>query len=327
MAALAVIDMGTNTFNALAVKPMQGIGDGDFPWQVLYQRSIAVRLGEEGMSHRLILPRAQARAIEALQILKEGIVESGVLQENIQAIGTSAVRSASNQAEFLSLIFDATGLKVKVIDGETEASLIAKGATWPLLPITKPSLVMDIGGGSVEYVALTPSIGINDKDLSIDRLWTLDIGVARLEEQFPCDHDEVFPPAVYQEMVAWIKQRLNELQAYFGNQPMTLLGCAGTFDTLHDMKLANPDIAKMDADINNDDNSLSIGQYSALSEQINSRNRDDRAELAGMSPLRVDMIVYALALIDATLSITSFSAIYTSHYALKEGALLDILQG
>ena len=141
---LAVIDLGTNTFHLLIVD----LKGEDF--SVVYREKTAVRIGKDGISEGRITPEAQQRAIKALKRFKEVINIHET--EEISATATSAIRNAENGLDLVREIHKATGISVRIIDGLQEATYIYNGVKKALNIGPDPALVMDIGGGSIEFI-------------------------------------------------------------------------------------------------------------------------------------------------------------------------------
>ena len=165
----AIIDIGTNTFHLIIVD----IQDGDF--SIVRKERELVRLGLGGIDKKVIVPDAELRALRALNSFHTLGKEHQVSAFFVYA--TSAVRNASNKETFIKKVFDETGLVIQVIDGDREAELIYKGVKLGdgvLHP--EPSLIIDIGGGSVEFIIA------NEKE----RLWmqSFEIGGQRLKNMF-----------------------------------------------------------------------------------------------------------------------------------------------
>jgi exopolyphosphatase / guanosine-5'-triphosphate,3'-diphosphate pyrophosphatase len=116
--AIAIIDLGTNTFHLLIVekKDNQNI--------VLYKESTPTYIGKSGINQQLILPDAIERAVVVLKQFKTKIDELGI--STVCATGTSAIRNASNQQQFCEIIKAETAIDITVISGEREAALIGR---------------------------------------------------------------------------------------------------------------------------------------------------------------------------------------------------------
>src|SRR6478609_3239411 len=299
---IAVIDMGTNTFHLLLAEK-----EGD-SWNFIRNDKVAVKLGKGGINDGRITPEAIERALTTLKDFRRFIDEAGIT--HIRAIATSAVRSASNGAELVAEIKRSTGIEVEVISGEREAELIWHGVKEAVQMGEETSLVVDIGGGSVEFIIS------NGKSI----LWkqSYEIGGQRMLEFFqksdPIDEVSVA------ELKLWLHEKLQSLKdAVALHQPALLVGSSGSFDTL-----AEIDSALKNDPVNTDyirQYTLSVNTYRELHQLIVSRNREQRMQIPGMIALRVDMIVVALVLVEWLIDEFSPERIEVSTWALKEGVL------
>ena len=140
---IAIIDLGTNTFNLLVARTHRQ----DFT--SLYNEKQPVKLGSGGIHQGMITPDAFNRAVKAMTHYRK-ILEKWNPDE-IRAYGTSALRSARNGSDLIKNIFEKTGIRVKVISGKEEAGFVFRGIS-AAISLDGPYLVMDIGGGSVEFI-------------------------------------------------------------------------------------------------------------------------------------------------------------------------------
>src|SRR6185312_9793738 len=141
---VAVIDLGTNTFHLLIAE--RGVGEVN----ELVRCEVAVKLGEGGINQGLIQPAAFERGIEALRDFHSVILQHGV--EQVRALATSALRNAANGREFIGRIKNETDIKIELIDGGAEAEFIFKGIKASECLSDRGNLIVDIGGGSVEFI-------------------------------------------------------------------------------------------------------------------------------------------------------------------------------
>jgi exopolyphosphatase/guanosine-5'-triphosphate,3'-diphosphate pyrophosphatase len=290
----AVIDLGTNTFNLL-------ITEGE---KSIYTEKVAVKLGQGGISKGVITSEAFDRAIEAMKSFKAKADEWGV--EKMAAIGTSALRNASNATELIKKIREVTGIEVKVISGDEEAELIYKGVRRAIEIGNTVSLVMDIGGGSVEFIICNGS-GIFWKR-------SFEIGGQRLLDRFH-NHDPITSEES-KALLFFLNEELKPLAEKVEElQPELLIGSSGTFDTL-----AEIDILKKGLNISyNKEYELSGADFNVLYTEIIAKDRAERMKIPGMIEMRVDMVVVACLLIKFVLDEFNLKKIAISAYALKEG--------
>ena len=166
------LDLGTNNCRLLVAKPA--------PWgfRVVDAFSRIVRLGEGLQRTGELSKPAMARAIEALKICTDKMIRRDVMRSRL--IATEACRQAANGVEFIESVRQETGLKLEVIDRETEAHLAVAGSAALLDPQCENAIVFDIGGGSSELMWLS----VNGEKHEIEAWTSLPIGVVTLAEKF-----------------------------------------------------------------------------------------------------------------------------------------------
>jgi exopolyphosphatase/guanosine-5'-triphosphate,3'-diphosphate pyrophosphatase len=166
---IAIIDLGTNTFNLLVAQ-----SNGSGKYNIIHESKYPVKLGEGGLTKKIITPAAWQRGIDAIE--KHMQTAKGLSAEKFFAFATSATRDASNGKEFVAEIYNRFGLKIEVIDGSREATLIYKGVRQAIDLGDECDLILDIGGGSNEIILA------NSKE--IFWLKSFDLGVSRLMQLF-----------------------------------------------------------------------------------------------------------------------------------------------
>ena len=300
-AKIAVVDLGTNTFHLL-------ISDSDF--KTIYKDKVAVMIGKDGINHGYITEEAQNRALHTLQGFR-GIIDDHEVKQ-IYATATSAIRNASNGQELLNKIQKTSGITIRVISGEEEAEYIYYGVKRAFDLGEAPVLIMDIGGGSVEFI-----IG-NRQALQWKQ--SFEIGAQRLLDQFQ-KHDPIWPEDVL-NLEAFLEEKLLPLsKAIEKYLPKTLIGASGTFDTLSEICSLK---ANMPKNFGATELPISLSGFDEIHQSILKKDRNQRLDIPGMVTMRVDMIVVASSLINYLLKKYNFDKLRISAYALKEG-LLDRL--
>ena len=302
MDKIGIIDLGTNTFHLLVAERV------DSQYTIIYQNRVPAKVGMGGINQNIITEEGVERAIKAISDFQTTLKEMGV--EKVMAFGTSALRSANNGNEVIQKIKNATGIETKIISGEEEAELIYLGVRAAVKLGKEKSLIVDIGGGSVEFI-----IG-NDQEI----FWkhSFDIGAQRLLEKFQ-KHDPISSEEIKmldQFFDSSLQPLLTQLRVHL---PKTLVGSSGTFDTLSDIYCSRNNIQQQSPET-----PLTIVAFYEIFEELIVKNRPERMKIAGMIEMRVDMIVVACCLIDFLLKRHSFSAIRVSSYSLKEGVLATL---
>ncbi len=304
MPRIAVIDLGTNTFHLLiAAVDQQG-------YEILHKEKRSVKIGEGGISQGIITREASARALATLAGFKIIMEEQGV--QKSFATATSAFRNASNGVELTHQVEQSTGIKIEIIDGEREAELIYQGVQEALEIGPQPALVMDIGGGSVEFI-----IGTNQ---NIYWRQSFEIGAQRLLDHYHY-HDPIIPQEVV-KLESLLDNRLADLAAAMEQyNPRVLIGSSGTFDTLSEIYSQDQELGMA----TNPERPLTLAGYQKIHQQLISSTRTQRLQIPGMIEMRVDMIVVASCLISYVLDRFNIEEIRVSNYALKEGLLMDAI--
>jgi len=305
---LGIIDLGTNTFHLLIVeKNGENI-------TTLFHKSQPTQIGLGGINKKIITDEATARALKVLQSFREQLDIFQVSKENTFAFGTSAVRNADNRDLFCSTILRETGIVVTVIDGNKEAEYIYEGVRTGVRLGSEPSLIMDIGGGSVEFI-----IG---NETQIFWKQSFEIGGQRLMEKFM--KNDPIRESEKKRLYNFFDENLIPLaNAVHQYAPTKLVGSSGTFDTLVDIDYKHRTGEWPDR--NQTDFSLSPEEFYRAYTLILSGNHEERMAIPGMIELRVDMIVVAVCLVDYVLKSHKISRIQVSSHALKEGVLAKIL--
>ncbi len=297
---VAVIDLGTNTFN-LVVAEREGAR-----LRVVHSAERAVFLGRDGIEDGRITPVAVERGIEALRVHVEAARHQGAT--HIAAYGTSALRSAVNATDLTRRAEHELGVIISIIDGDTEAGLILEGVRLAVPFGDRPALVMDIGGGSMEFILATGRAVMWKR--------SFELGVTRLRQRVPFSE----PPTLEEEMrlAAHLDERLEPLWAVIDrHEPHVLVGSAGSFDSLAAMVTAARGVPLLPSDLTLPFDDMA---FSELKDGLMRMPREERAGVPGLPPHRVDHIAYGLVAIERVLTAGGIRELAWSRYALKEGA-------
>ena len=301
---VAVLDLGTNTFNLLLVKITSSA------YYIFHNEKVPVMIGKGGINQGIINPEAQERALQALQYYKR-IIDSEQITM-VYGYATSAFRDAKNGFEFRDLIEEKTGLSIDIITGEQEAEFIYKGVKTAFDIGGENALIMDIGGGSVEFI-----IGNRDK---IAWKKSFNIGAQRLLDWY--HNVDPIPINEINKLDAFFKNELSELAEQIKkHKPKSLLGSSGTFDTLSEIYQH-----QINRFIQGDETELPLTTegFEKIHQQIIHLSRADRLQIPGMIEMRVDMIVVASCLVKFVIDHFQIEHIRVSAHALKEGMITEI---
>lgn len=306
----AVMDLGTNTFHVLVVKTL------DKSFQIVENHKLGVKIGE-GLKEGLITPAAAKRGVKAIGQLLDICRKYGIASNQVKIVGTSALRSSRNSKDFIEQVYNTYGAQIEVINGNKEAELIFKGVslTLPKSKAEKPFITMDIGGGSVEFIL--------GKGANI--LWkqSFEIGGQRLMDSF-LDQDPISDKAIENLRKFAIQAIKPVFKACLEHNPEVFVGSAGTFETLWEIyRLENgiSDSLSTEAWA-----TIPVDECRKLSAHLIGLTKEQRLQVPGMIPLRVDMIVVALLLLGVVLDGLNLKEIGISAYALKEGVMAQELE-
>ncbi len=278
---------------------------------MLYREEMPVYLGRGGIEQGMIAADAFERGMEALRTYRETARSHGVSE--LKGFGTSALRNARNGQEFARRAREELGIEIRIIPGDQEAGLILEGVRQAVSLGDRPALVMDIGGGSTEFILAT------EKALMWKR--SFELGVTRLRDRIPVGD----PISVEDEarIAAHLDDRLAPLYAIIErHEPHLLIGSAGSFDTLAAMVLAEQGLVLDPRDTTLPFSALT---FDALKDRLLRMSRAERLAVPGLPEHRVDTIAYALVQIERVLLAGGIRELAWSRYALKEGAAAGLM--
>lgn len=299
----AIIDLGTNTFNLLIAESLP-----NNMFKKIFNTKIAVKLGEKSINSGFIDDVPFQRGLKALEKYQQYLLKYNVVK--VYAYGTSAIRSASNGPEFVEQAQKIVGIPINVIDGNEEADLIYYGNRMAVNMSDDVSLIMDIGGGSTEFI-------LANKDSILWKKSFL-LGAARLLSKFnPSD------PIKENEIIAfnsYLKEQLAPLcEAAKNHKPIELIGSSGAFDSIVDMIAGKFNTQEMTEDIN--EYSINMEYYQYIKEKILASTIEERYHMKGLISMRVDMMVISILLIDFILNELNLTKMRVSSFSLKEGVI------
>jgi exopolyphosphatase/guanosine-5'-triphosphate,3'-diphosphate pyrophosphatase len=302
---IGIIDMGTNTFHLMLAEA------DERGYHIVYRDRLAVKIGKGGINRGIITEEGIHRALLAMQSFRNTMDQRGVTRS--YAFGTSALRNAANGRDVADKIQALTGIEVHIISGDEEAMYIYYGVKAALGLEHENSLIIDIGGGSVEFI-----IGNNE-----EVFWkrSFEIGAQRLLEKFQ-RHDPITPEEIA-NLDQHFEENLGPLFEALQQYPASIMvGSSGTFDTLSDIFCEQHDIHKPVEEI---ETPLTIEGFYEIYHELLEKSREQRLNIPGMIEMRVDMIVVASCLIRYLLERHTFNRIRVSTYSLKEGVLASLI--
>lgn len=293
---LAVIDCGTNTFHLLVAEVLP---DGKI-LRVFKERRY-VRLGQDGLDW--IGEAPFQKGIECLAYFQKKITEHGAAKSCV--FGTEALRRAGNGKEFIAQVLEKTGIQIQLISGEEEARLIHIGVMQAVPDFEGKGLIMDVGGGSVEFIIASRE----------EVFWaqSFPIGVQVLFSKFhrsdPISKNE--RAALRDFLEASLQPLFIQLKKH---RTPHLLGASGSFEVVEDMLVRKRESPLFTI--------VPVSDFYQVFEKTMASTLAERRADDLIPNERIDLIVVAFALIDFILQKADIQQIITSAYAMKEGMIL-----
>lgn len=305
---LSAIDIGTNSFHLVVAKTNeQGL------IKVISREKEVVRLGKSSSEMKNISEDAMERALTTLKRFK---LISDSVKAKIRAVATSATREALNRNEFIDRVYEKTGIEIEVVSGFEEARLIYLGVLQALPLFEKRILLIDVGGGSTEFL-----IGEKGNVIFAN---SIKIGAVRLNEKF--FRDGKYKKKDIEEAKLFVKSIINpvirDIKEYNYD---VVVGTSGTIMNLGSMIYA--DEKKSDpSEFNFNNFTYSKDSLQSIVKKIlKSENISQLKELEGLDSDRADIITAGAIILEQIFLEQKIKEITLSSFALREGIIFDTL--
>jgi exopolyphosphatase/guanosine-5'-triphosphate,3'-diphosphate pyrophosphatase len=304
MTVVASIDIGTNSTRVLVARPVDGKLD------ILDRRNTITRLGQNVGATGRLAEDAVDRTLACLRDYRAILDEHGV--DRLRVAATSASRDAANREEFFDAVGDVVGARPELLSGEDEGRLSFVGATGDLDPALGPFLIVDIGGGSTEFILGTDHV---------EGVMSVDVGCVRLTEKF-LDHDPPLP----EELAACISFADAYLDDVIRDVPgsaeaRTLVGLAGTITTVAAVEIG---LATYDRDAIHHF-VLTRDAAEDVFRTLATESRADRIHNPGLEEARADVIVGGCCVLVALFRRFGFDEMIVSEADILDGLALSLV--
>lgn len=307
MTRVAAIDCGTNSIRLLVADADPASGS----FTELDRRMQIVRLGQGVDRTGRLAPEALERTFAACREYAAVIKELGA--ERIRFVATSASRDAENSDVFVQGVLDVLGVEPEVISGDQEAQLSFDGATKELTGsdhLEKPYLVVDIGGGSTEFV-------VGDDAVRAAR--SVDIGCVRMTERHLVEDGAVVDPPTPGRVAAIRSDIDAALDLAEETVPLaeaaTLVGLAGTVTTVAAIALG---LQEYDSEAIHHSR-VSFDQVRDITGRLLSSTHEERAAIPAMHAGRVDVITAGALVLLAVMERTGAREVVVSEHDILDG--------
>ncbi len=306
MSKLAVIDIGTNSIHMVLAEILP-----DASFKVLDRFKDMTRLGNGVFATRRLSDEAMSRGLEILKTLVTLARNKGF--ERIVAVATSAVREAQNGGDFVTLIMEQTGLTVRVISGTEEARLIFLGVKHSIALPDGPTLVVDIGGGSVELIAGNREGLIHGKSLKL--------GAIRLAEQFlpKTPPSESMMHALNDAVLTHLRAALGSFKMKRFHSLVATSGMAGNLGEVVHLRQTGRPLPQHNLA------TVPLKDIRWLETELARSSVKARLAIPGLDPKRVDTLLPTAVILRRLLELSGLGEITLCDKAIREGVIYDFI--
>ena len=299
---IAAIDVGSNTVRML----LGEVDDGKVvPHR--YEREITRLKG--GQTGEGLAPEAMERTFSALKRFAVIASEEGAAR--LRAVGTEALRTASNGAEFVDMVRREADLEIEIIDGLEEAGLSAAGVLSALDAGPKNAIIIDIGGGSTEIILVCQGNVAFRHSCPLGVVQIAEMGSNRNWQAFITDQTSRIGQLIQQKQIADIVKDSETL----------FVGTAGTVTTLAaiDLEMATYDWRRVNNYV------MSREMIEEIMLNLQRLSTVERENITGMEKGRGDLIIPGISVLQAMMKMMDKESLVISDFGLLEGVLLQLV--
>jgi exopolyphosphatase/guanosine-5'-triphosphate,3'-diphosphate pyrophosphatase len=307
MAKLAVIDIGTNSIHMVLAEILP-----DASYKILDRFKDMTRLGNGAFATRRLSDEAVARALDVLKTLVTLARNKGF--DRIVAVATSAVREARNGGVFVDLIAEQTGLRVRVISGIEEARLIFLGVKNSIALPDGPTVVVDVGGGSVELIVGDRGGMIHGKSLKL--------GAIRLADQFlpKTPPSDAMMRALEDAVTEQLKAALGSFKTKKFQSLAATSGMAGNLAEVIYLRQTGRPLPQHNLA------TVSLKDIRDLEAELARSSVKARLAIPGLDPKRVDTLLPATVVLRRLLELSALDKMTLCDKAIREGVIYDFIE-
>lgn len=306
MAKLAVIDIGTNSIHMVLAEILP-----DASYKILDRFKDMTRLGNGAFAARRLSDEAMGRAVGVLKTLVTLARNKGF--ERIAAVATSAVREAKNGGDFVDLVEEQTGIKIRVISGIEEARLIFLGVRHSMSLSEKHTLVIDVGGGSVELI-----VGTRDGS---QHARSLKLGAIRLSDQYltKTPPTEAMVKQLDEVVTLTLQGALDAFKVKQFDAVVATSGMAGNLAEIVHLKQTGRPLPQLNLA------RVKLKDLRAVESELRKSSVKARLGIPGLDPKRVDTLFPAVVVLRRLLELSGADEMTVCDKAIREGVIYDFI--
>lgn len=307
MPKLAIVDIGTNSIHMVLAEI-----EPDGSYKILDRFKDMTRLGDGTFQQKRLSQAAMTRGLDVLGNLTTLARNKGF--SKIMMTATSAVREAKNGGKFIEAVAQQTRVRVRVVTGQEEARLIYLGIRHSMELTDTPSLMVDIGGGSVEVIAGTRDGLVGAQSLKL--------GAIRLKDQFLAKAPPSKPKLrdLYTTIDHELREALDQLKLDDVDRIIGSSGMAANLAEIVYLQRTGREIPQINL------STISLKEMRTIETRLATSNVAKRMEIPGLDPRRVDTLLPAVAVLRMVLELTGQKEVTISDKAIREGLIYDFIQ-
>ncbi len=300
MQTIAAIDIGSNAIRLVVAKV-----NAQSEIRLIKKFREPVRLGEDVFSQGAISAKTVEKAVRAFQNFRQFMKDQNVAYA--KAVATSAVREATNRDEFVKKIKDTTGIQIEIIDGREEARLIYSAVASKVDLQMQNSVLIDIGGGSVELTVTDHQTIVASESFRLGTVRLLNLLKERKlkEKQIKSVFLEHFPPI----------QKFLEIHTK-DCKITSAIGTGGNFECLGKLRVALLNKTSV--------HSMTFMELHQIYEHLLSMSVRERIKFLRLRPDRADVIVPAALLAQEIMAATPVHTLMVPYVGLRDGILTEL---
>jgi exopolyphosphatase/guanosine-5'-triphosphate,3'-diphosphate pyrophosphatase len=302
---IAAIDIGTNSIRCIIAEASK---DGKF--KILDDEKATVRLGEKLAMTGVISDEASKRAVEAIQRFHKLV--TGLNVEAVEAVATSAVRTATNGKELIASLSEELGHEIRIISGEEEAELTASSALSNFDMYGKRYAMVDIGGGSVEIVTAYGN--------HVEEVYSIELGAVVMTDRFlkndPITENEL------RKLRRYIRESLKRTFTGKKLSVDSLIGSGGTLTALGCMAMQ----MRKDNYVSIHGSEVLHAEVVHLLAMLIQRDLKGRRTIPGLNQDRADIIVAGVVVIDEIMRFFDANRVLVNERGIREGLLIRAMK-
>ncbi len=307
MTKLAILDIGTNSIHLVLAEV-----EPDFSYKILDRYKDMTRLGDGAFKTRRLSEAAMARGLEVIRTLATLARNKGY--ERVEAVATSAVREARNGGEFIEEVARETGLTVRVVTGQEEARLIYLGVRHSMDLTEQPTLVVDVGGGSVELILGNHKRMVQGQSLKLGAIRMKDL---YLKQDPPT---KSMLQDMQQAIDAQLKSTLQQFKTKQFDRLVGTSGMAGNLTEIIYLRRTGRPVPQLNLA------TIMLKEVAAVEHLLINGSFKARLAIPGLDPKRADTLLPATAVIRSLMERIGHDEMTMSDKAIREGLIYDFIE-